>query len=149
MSDRLRILIVEDEPMLAFQLEDELVGAGHEIVGHAMSSGEALRLADTEAPDLVLLDVQLADGHTGVATARALASNPAMVLFLTASARSLPTDMAGALGVIDKPWSNRGLVDALAFLAKGHSTGVRPPPPTALRLAAHCSPGAEGLFRFA
>jgi DNA-binding NarL/FixJ family response regulator len=86
MSHPLRIMIVEDEPMLAFQLEDEVVDAGYEFVGWAMSSAQASIMAREKHPDLVLLDYRLADGRTGIETAEELASS---------------TDLKAALNFLD------------------------------------------------
>lgn len=134
--------------MLAFQLEDEVSIAGHQVVGNAMTRSEAIDLAQSSNPDLILLDMQLADGPTGLGIALALADDPMMLVFVTASARDLPDDLGGALGVIDKPWSSRGLSDALGFLAQGRFGGVPPPPPGSLHLAPGCAPGADGLYSF-
>ncbi len=147
-GDHLKILIVEDEPMLAYQLEDELAEAGHEVVGCAMSSGEAIALAERTQPDLVLLDIQLSDGRTGLSAARRLYARRRAIVFLTASARTLPQDLAGAVGVIEKPWSTSGLQSAVRFLSAGLSRGASPPPPGCLRLAAGCAPASSGLYMF-
>jgi CheY-like chemotaxis protein len=142
-------MIVEDEPMLAFQLEDEVREAGHDVVGCAVTSTEALEMAAATNPDLVFLDLQLADGATGIRAAQDLVAGHAAVVFVTASARDLPSDLAGAIGVIDKPYSNAGIRSALRFLAKGLCGGVLPPPPLSLRLAPQWTPGKSGLFSFA
>jgi DNA-binding response OmpR family regulator len=149
MEHNLRILIVEDEPILAFHLEDELADAGHQVVGCAMSADEARNLATSLSPDLVLMDVALADGMTGVEVARDLARKGGHVVFVTASDRALPGDMAGAVGVIQKPFSSHGLRAAMGFLGRALGEGVPPPPPPSLRLAPHCVPGDNGLYCFA
>jgi DNA-binding response OmpR family regulator len=149
MSHPLRIMIVEDEPMLAFQLEDEVVDAGYEFVGWAMSSAQASIMAREKHPDLVLLDYRLADGRTGIETAEELASSPTVVVFLTASAGELPEDLAGAAGVVDKPWTSTDLKAALNFLDLAIGRRIAPPPPRSLRLAPKCVVGANGLYSFA
>ncbi len=147
-GEHLKILIVEDEPMLAFQLEDELAEAGHQVVGCAMSAGEAIELADRTHPDLVLLDIQLSDGRTGLAAVQRLSARRRAIVFLTAGARTLPQDMAGAVGVIEKPWSTTGLHSAVRFVSAALSRGASPPPPGCLRLASGCVPGESGLYCF-
>jgi CheY-like chemotaxis protein len=149
MTGPLDILIVEDEPMLAFQLEDEIIDSGHRVVGSAPSAAEALARAAETHPSLILMDLHLADGETGLEAARTLAGNAACVLLVTASGRSLPEDFGGAVGVIDKPWSPSGIRAALSFMSKALSGGVPPPPPGSLRLAPRCRPGGDGLYCFA
>jgi CheY-like chemotaxis protein len=65
----LRILLVEDEPLIALDLESILERLGHEVVGVAETRQEALCLAEHEHPDAALVDIKLRDGFTGVATA--------------------------------------------------------------------------------
>jgi DNA-binding response OmpR family regulator len=128
-SDRLRILIVEDERLIALQLEDDILEAGHHVVGSAMASTEAVRLAQDTHPDLALVDVHLADGPTGTDVARLISSAGKVVVFLTSNAKRIPEDFAGAAGVLNKPISSHGLHQALRFIqrrmASDHS-GTKP-----------------------
>ena len=64
-----RILIVEDDLLVATQMEAALVDAGFEIVGIATTGREALRLAGSESPTLVVMDIRLADDRDGIDTA--------------------------------------------------------------------------------
>src|SRR5690348_9513373 len=115
----LRVLIVEDEALLAMQIEQLLREAGHESVGHAMDSEEAFELARERRPDLVLVDVRLRDGLTGAEIMRVLTQPPggAAGLFLTASRPLLPADFAGALGVMPKPFSENAFRQAMDYVA--------------------------------
>jgi CheY-like chemotaxis protein len=127
----LRVLIVEDEVLLATELEYLVVASGAAPVGHAMSSPEAVDLAERLRPDLALVDVHLSDGPTGVDAARVMHEHcGAVVLFITANMKRLPDDLAGACGVMSKPYSEHQIRAALAFLedciANGRSS--RPPP---------------------
>ncbi len=148
MGIAMRVLIVEDEPLLALQLEDELIEAGHEAVGFAMSSAEALELANRTMPDLVLLDVYLSNGSKGTDVAGRLAE-AAAVVFVTATADELPDDLAGAIGVIEKPYTSRGMAAALRWIGRAAAGGVPPPPPAGLRLAPGFMPGSNGLYALA
>lgn len=113
----LRILIVEDEILIALELESLLQDLGHEIVGIAASSGDALALGQDLTPDLAFVDIHLADGPTGVDVARYLADeHQVTVLFMTANAKRIPEDFAGAWGVIAKPYTERGVREALAYV---------------------------------
>ncbi len=64
-----KILIVEDEFVVAENLRAELESMGYEIVGMAFSGDEALELARPERPDLVLMDIKLHEGMDGIETA--------------------------------------------------------------------------------
>lgn len=117
-TDRpLRILIVEDEILIALELESLLQDAGHDVVGIAASSAEALALSQSLDPDLAFVDIHLADGPTGVDVARHLSSEQdVIVLFMTANSKRIPEDFAGARGVIAKPYTERGVKEALAYV---------------------------------
>ncbi len=113
----LRILIVEDEFLIALELESLLQDAGHDVVGIAASSHEAIALGQQLAPDLAFVDIHLADGLTGIDVARSLSDqHHVTVLFMTANAKRIPEDFAGARGVIAKPYTERGVREALAYV---------------------------------
>ncbi|HYG26054.1 MAG TPA: response regulator [Caulobacteraceae bacterium] len=133
----LSVLIVEDEVLLATELEYLVEEAGCRPVGHAMSSDEAVALASQLQPDLALVDVHLQDGPTGVEVARAIAHDcGGVALFMTANVRRLPEDFAGACGVIGKPYSEHGVRSALSFLTACLHEGRAPgPAPAGLELA--------------
>lgn len=113
----MRVLIVEDQPMLAFDLEHNVVGEGHEVIGIAGSMLEALALAESETPDLAFVDVQLNDGATGVAIAGKLVSENLKVVFTTGSPELLPSDGCGATGVLVKPYTATAVRQTLAYIA--------------------------------
>jgi CheY-like chemotaxis protein len=116
----LRILVVEDEILIALELESLLQDLGHDVVGIAASSDDALALGRDLKPDLAFVDIHLADGPTGVDVARELASeHQVTVLFMTANAKRIPEDFAGAWGVIAKPYTERGVREALAYVMAG------------------------------
>ncbi len=133
----LGVLIVEDEVLLATELEFLLDEAGCCSVGHAMSSGEAVALARDLQPDLALIDVHLCDGPTGVDVARRIHDDcGAVALFMTANVKRLPADFAGACGVIGKPYSGHGVKTALEYLTQCIRHGRAPgPPPIGLTLS--------------
>ena len=113
----LRILIVEDEFLIALELESLLQDAGHDVVGIAASSEEAVALSSELSPDLAFVDIHLADGLTGIDVARKLSDqHHVTVLFMTANAKRIPEDFAGARGVIAKPYTERGVKEALAYI---------------------------------
>lgn len=115
----LRILIVEDEVLIALELEGLLQDNGHEPVGIAANSKEAVELAHSLRPDLALVDVHLADGPTGVEVCRALSKDEnTAVLFMTANAKRVPDDFAGACGIIPKPYTGRSVRNAVRYVAE-------------------------------
>ena len=61
-----RVLIIEDEPLIAHDIETLVADLGHEVTGVARTHAEAVSLADQDAPGLVLADIQLADGSSGI-----------------------------------------------------------------------------------
>lgn len=133
----LEVLIVEDEVLLATELEFLLGEVGCHSVGLAMSSDEAVAMANDLRPDLALVDVHLRDGPTGVEVARAIANDcGGVALFMTANVKRLPADFAGACGVIGKPYSEHGVKSALNYLTICLREGQAPgPPPIGLELA--------------
>lgn len=134
----LKVLIVEDEALLAMELESLVEDAGHSVVGWATSSTEARRLIDTLDADVAFVDVHLTDGATGVEVARYIESlKSSMVVFMTANPKRLPENFAGAVGVIAKPYTIHGLTAALAYLQEGVYT---PPPGLSLPVGFTLSP---------
>ncbi len=128
MPEPLKVLIVEDEALLAMELEDVIAEAGHTVVGCAASLAAACRLIDSEKADLALVDVHLSDGPTGIEVAEYIrrASPSPVVVFLTANPKRIPADFVGAVGVIAKPYTVNGLASALRYMEEG----VRRPPPS-------------------
>jgi CheY-like chemotaxis protein len=138
MNERpLDVLIVEDEVLLATELEFLVEEVGCKSVGLAMSSDEAVALASDLRPDLALVDVHLRDGPTGIEVARKIHDDcGGVALFMTANVKRLPDDFAGACGVIGKPYSEHGVKTALAYLTVCLREGQAPgPPPIGLQLS--------------
>jgi DNA-binding response OmpR family regulator len=121
----LRVLIVEDEALPAILLQGYLEDAGYEVVGWATTADEALKMFIDSQPDLVFVDLHLADGVTGMKVAQEIRRSQRPVVFITANDRMLPADYAGAIGCIGKPYSMHGIQRALEYLEEG----LRNPPP--------------------
>lgn len=80
-----RILIVEDEQLVAADLEAKLQRLGHTVVGIAASGVEAVRLAEQELPDLALMDIRLQGSMDGMETAKIIqARTSARIVFVSA-----------------------------------------------------------------
>jgi two-component system, response regulator PdtaR len=101
----MRILIVEDEALIAMLLADVLEDGGHEVLGPVATATEALALCEAARPDLALLDVNLRDGSSGLDVARALLQRWG-VLAIFASGQVTEACQARdiALGYIRKPY---------------------------------------------
>lgn len=139
-----RILIVEDEILIALGLEVLLEDAGFEPVGIAAASDDALEIAAAERPHLALVDLHLADGPTGVDVARAFVERGITVVFTTANARRVPDDFVGAFGTIAKPYAERSVTEALHYIADHLAGGRSGEPPDGLILAPHVRDERQG-----
>ena len=86
------VLIIEDELFIALDLEALVKGLGHRVIGVARTHGEAIKLAREKAPGLILADIQLADGSSGMdAVHELLRSFEVPVIFITAYPERLLT----------------------------------------------------------
>lgn len=86
------VMIIEDEPIIAMDLEALLDSLGHKVTGIARTEKEAIELAATKKPGLVLADIQLADGSSGVDAVRNILKNISVpVIFITAFPERLLT----------------------------------------------------------
>ena len=81
---RLRILIAEDETIIRLDLRDVLERAGHEVCAEARDGEEAVALAQTEEPELAILDVKMPRLDGIEAARRILAERPIPIVMLTA-----------------------------------------------------------------
>ena len=86
------ILIIEDEPLTAAHLQELVQSLGHEVTGIARTHRDALKLAQDRKPDLILSDIQLADGSSGLdAVNEILGELEAPVIFVTGHPEMLLT----------------------------------------------------------
>jgi DNA-directed RNA polymerase specialized sigma24 family protein len=86
------VLIIEDEPIIALDIEALLDSLGHKVIGVARTESEALRIASMKKPGLVLADIQLADGSSGIdAVNKMLRNFQVPVIFITAFPERLLT----------------------------------------------------------
>jgi CheY-like chemotaxis protein len=101
-----RVLIIEDEPIIAMDIQALVEGCGHTVVGIAGSEEEAVAIAEAEKPGLVLADINLGAGGDGTsAVARILQRHTAPVIFVTAYPERLLTGEAVEPAfVITKPF---------------------------------------------
>ncbi len=123
-----RILIVEDEAVIAMEIEMRLTKMGYEIVGNAATGEKALALAERERPDLALMDINIVGSIDGVETAARLRTRfDIPVVFLTAYSDDATIDRAtaaGPLGYLTKPFSDRDVRAAIEVALYKHATDL-------------------------
>ncbi|MFZ4624879.1 MAG: putative bifunctional diguanylate cyclase/phosphodiesterase [Rhodoferax sp.] len=124
-----RILIVEDEAIVARDIRLQLESLGYQAVGLASSGEQAVRLADQLRPDLVLMNIGLGTGMDGIAAALAIrACQSVPVVFLTAFAADDILEramLAEPYGYILKPFSERELRTVLQMAFYKHQADAR------------------------
>lgn len=127
-----RILIVEDEILVAMELEYILREAGHDVAGIAADKSSAGRLAAADI-DLALVDLNLRDGVTGPVIGETLAREHGVsVVFLTANPGLLGQGVAGTYGVLSKPYDETAVRRTVDYALR-RRVGAAPPPPPGLR----------------
>ena len=86
------VMIIEDEPLIALDIEDMVTTLGHRVTGIARTHTEAIELYKLETPGIILADIQLADGSSGIdAVNEILKSSDIPVIFITAFPERLLT----------------------------------------------------------
>jgi DNA-binding LytR/AlgR family response regulator len=135
-------MIVEDEMLLAIELESEVEAAGHEVTGLAMSSEKAHELLASAKPDFAFVDIHLKDGPSGIDVGRAMAAAGVPYVFVSGNIKRIPEDFAGALGAIEKPYTMNGMKNALQFISAILAGDHNVEPPASLVLAEDVQPQA-------
>jgi DNA-binding NarL/FixJ family response regulator len=109
------VLIVEDDFLVAMQMESALIDAGFEVAGVAASGEDAIELAASEQPRLAVMDIRLAGQRDGVDTALALfAEHGIRCVFATAHSDAQVrrrAEPASPLGWLQKPYTMASLVE--------------------------------------
>ena len=124
-----RILIVEDEVIVARDICQQIESMGYQSVGMATSGEQAVLLAGQLRPDLVLMDIELGSGMDGIAAALAIrATQPLPVVFLTAYSADdvlARAKLAEPYGYILKPFSEHELRSVLQMAIYKHQADAR------------------------
>lgn len=134
MSHKAKLIIAEDEQIIALGMQMFLSAAGHEVCGIAKTAPEAVRLAEEHRPQLALLDVRLADGTDGTDAARHLKERLGIPAILVTGHLDREQAVAvGALGLLKKPYDPQCLLDMIeASLEWLESGTVRAAAPTGM-----------------
>lgn len=113
MSEYIKILIVEDEKIVAIDLKRRLTKLGYQVTGMAASGQKALALIDQELPNIVLMDIHIQGDIDGVEAATILQKTHSIpVIYLTAYSEEKTLTRASATkpyGYLLKPFSDREL----------------------------------------
>lgn len=123
-NDMSGILIVEDEFLVALDLEDVVAGAGYPVLGIVADRKSIENLP--APPKLALVDINLRDGPTGVEIAHQLATrHGTRIIFVTANPAQITDPPPTAIGFIQKPFSSATIESSLGF-ALGFSADAPP-----------------------
>jgi DNA-binding response OmpR family regulator len=126
----MNILVVEDEPVVAMDIEGILESAGARIF-YASGTQQALDIARRQPVDLALLDLRLQFGDSGLALAELLLEHHSIPsIFVTANAQALDYASSFALGVLPKPFTPLELlatVRAVREILRGEQPSSVPP----------------------
>jgi len=108
-----KVLIVEDEFLVALELEDILSQAGHKVIGIAPDHASVGKLPDV--PQVALVDLNLRDGPSGIAIAQFLSqAYGTVIIYVTANPSQIVTPAPTAIGVVQKPFSQHAVLAAVA-----------------------------------
>jgi DNA-binding NarL/FixJ family response regulator len=125
MTDRIRVMVVDDHPMWRDAVERDLAAAGFDIVAVAATGTEAINRFRATRPQVVVLDLQIPEPSGVEVTATVLAEDPSSrVLILSASGEQddvLAAVKAGATGYLVKSASREELLAAVRRVAAGDS----------------------------
>lgn len=126
-----RILIVEDEALVAMELRFVMEDLGYVVVGMAPDARSALALATGGEVELALVDIHLSDGATGVGLGQELGQAfGATVLYMTANPGMVSHGVPGTMGVLTKPTDEGCVREAIEYalhLRRGEPASLIPP----------------------
>jgi CheY-like chemotaxis protein len=119
------VVIVEDEFLVALQLEDILIDGGYRVVATVPDRASADAVSQTA--DVALVDLNLRDGPTGPEVARMLSERfGTRIIYVTANSGQIGVPAPTALGVVHKPFSRQAIEAAVAYALDETLTVPRP-----------------------
>ena len=146
----LKVMIAEDDLLMADMLEDVLVQSGYEVCGIARTVEKAVELGEHHKPDLAILDLRLAEGGIGTDIAARLNRRGSLgVLYASGNAGQMGLTKADGEACLGKPYRAEDVVRALEIVEQMVSTGEasRPFPKGFYVLNGSPGSGAAGKFR--
>ena len=111
----MKILVCEDNVVLALDLQDQVQEAGHECLGFVTRASACMEFVARSRPDIVLVDLTLADGRTGPALIEQLNETGIRSIVISGELSFLPPDHSAA-AVLAKPLKSGDLQDTLRQL---------------------------------
>ena len=119
-----KVLIAENDLMMADMLEEILVKGGFEVCGIARTADEGVALAERYKPDLALLDLRLAGGSLGTEIAARIDRDHLSILYVTANTGQILLTTANGEACLDKPYQSADVVRSLRLVEEVISTGT-------------------------
>src|SRR5579863_307263 len=125
----LKVLIAEDDLMIADMSEEALADHGYEVCGIGRTVTQAVTLGLHHLPDLAIIDMRLADGGLGSEVAAQLTDLARLgILYVTGNISSVDTENCRGHGCLAKPYCFADLVRGLEIVAELIDTGKASPP---------------------
>jgi CheY-like chemotaxis protein len=143
-----KILIVEDDLLLADMAEDLVCALGYEVCGIAQTIVEAIALGELHQPNIAIIDMRLANGELGTDLAEKLTERiPGIgVLYATGNCAKVLQAHTKGHGCIGKPYRDTDLKRALEIITEMTATGTATPPfPRGFRLLSSAGPASQAF----
>ncbi len=125
----MRILLVEDEPLIALAAAEALSDAGHWVLGPCSSLQSALSTAKAEHPDLAVVDIDLGGKNEGLEVVRRLKVELGVSAIFASGQGDVARSHSEALGILHKPYDDEALRSSMPVL-EAVMGGATPPPPS-------------------
>lgn len=125
----LKVLIAEDDLMIADMAEDILIQRGYDVCGIARTVAEAVALAQLHQPDLAVIDMRLADGGLGTEVAAELTSLPHLgILYASGNLSQITLTATDGHACLAKPYRGTDLLRGLEIVSDLVATGTASAP---------------------
>jgi DNA-binding response OmpR family regulator len=129
MTKRPRVLIIEDDLLIADMTEEILIANGYDVCGIATTVAQAIEIGGKHAPDIALIDYRLADGGFGTdAGAQLRATSNLGILYVTGNNAQVAMKNAIGDACLVKPYKSAELLQSLDIVAGIAATGRASPP---------------------
>jgi DNA-binding response OmpR family regulator len=123
-----KVLIAEDDLMIADMIQETLVEHGYDVCGIARTVAEGVALGRLHKPDLVIIDMRLADGGLGTDIASQLDHAHLGILYATGNVAQVLLNGGDGDACLAKPYRTRDLMRSLEIVTGIVSTGIASPP---------------------
>jgi two-component system, response regulator PdtaR len=134
-GDDMRVLIVEDEFLIALNLESTLHALGHEVIGFAANYSDAMSMG--QRAELALVDIRLSDGISGPKVAETLKAHHGVTVVFTSGTPEHAMECTAAVGIVQKPYIDADIEEAISYAAAVREGNSAPIPGRFIPLPAH------------